>query len=489
MQELYLPVPPATVARAIEIAADPDCNFCELTEVVRLTPVLAAQLLKAVNSPYYGLRRKISTVDRAISFMGIRAARNILLCFGVQDLTPKKSPYPMEKFWEGSIRRAMAAVTLAKRKGTKSPDNILTLGLCQDLGVLAAISRDETFAEKLAAVVDKPAAERLAVEESLGISHVTVGAALFEAWHFPEEITEAVRAHHQPSTAPEPYREAARIAHTAETIADLMRVEAKQDCLSTAGDLLEILGIDPGLLSEIVDEIAVEVSKAAEMLHIQVGAQPTYQDIMKAASDGLMALNMSYETLTAELQEALARQEKMAKRLEELNSELERQAMTDKLTGLPNRRAFDDQLEKEISRAGRISEPCALLLLDVDHFKRFNDTHGHQVGDLVLEAVGHTIAKEVRTCDIPARYGGEEFAVIMPHTPLQGARIAAERIRRALQATAVVVDGTRLSVTVSIGVTVVVNPTERRAGTLAIRRADDALYEAKAAGRNCVHSL
>ena len=489
MQELNLPVPPATVARAIEIAADPNCDITELTHVVRLSPVLAAQLIKAVNSPYYGLRRKISTVDRAISFMGIRAARNILLCFSVQDLTPKKSAYPMEKFWEGSIRRAIAAVTLAKYKGTRAPDNIMTLGLCQDLGLLVAVSRDEAAAEKLATVVDRSAPVRLAFEESLGISHVDIGAALFEAWRFPEEITDAVRGHHHPETAPEHCREAAHIANAAETMADLMRVEDKQDCLTSVTEVIEQLGIDPGMLSEIVNEISTEVHKAAEMLHIKVGTQPTYQDIMKAASKGLMALNMSYETLTAELQEALSRQEEMAKRLEELNAELEHQAMTDKLTGLPNRRAFDEHLAKETSRVERIKEPCALLLLDVDHFKRFNDTHGHQAGDLVLEAVGRTIAHQVRTCDLPARYGGEEFAVIMPHTLPEGAKIAAERIRRALEAMEVVSDGTRLSVTVSIGGTIITNASDKRAGILALRRADDALYEAKAAGRNCVQII
>lgn len=489
MQELNLPVPPVTVARAIEIAANPNCNIGELIDVVRLSPVLSAQLLKAVNSPYYGLRRKISTVDRAVSFMGIRAVRNILLCFGVQDLSPKKTNYPLDSFWEASVRRAISAVTLAKRIGTKSPDNILTLGLCQDLGLMVAISNNEQVAAKLASVADKPAAERLALEEQLCISHVEIGATLFEQWNFPREIVEAVRFYHCPKDADELYREPVQIAHAAEIITDLLSVVDKQNSLSAANAVLEQLGIDAGTLSEIVDEISDEVSKAAEMLNIKVGVQPSYQEIMKAAGAGLFALNLSYETLTTELKEALRQQEKMAKRLEELNAELEKQAMSDKLTGLPNRRAFDDNLEKEVSRAGRIQEPCALLLMDIDHFKRFNDTHGHQVGDLVLQSVGETIAKQVRTCDLPARYGGEEFAVIMPHTPLDGAKIAAERIRRALEAMTVLAEGKPLKVTVSIGVTVIDHAGEKRAGILAIRRADDALYEAKAAGRNRIHAI
>jgi diguanylate cyclase (GGDEF)-like protein len=489
MQELRLPVPPAAVAKAIELAADPNCDIQDLTNVVRMSPVLSAQLLKAVNSPYYGLSRKISTVDRAISYMGIRAVRNILLCFGVQDLSPKKTKYPLDRFWEGSLRRAIAAVTLAKRTGAKSIDNILTLGLCQDLGLLIGITKNEQVEEALSRVSRAPGGERLAKEEELGVSHVEIGCLMFEQWQFPRDMTEAVKWHHHPESAPDEVKESARIADAAESMADLMEVEDKKDCLAAATAKLERLGINSGVLSEIVDEVGVEVGKAAEMLNIKVGVQPSYQDIVKAASEGLFALNLSYESLTNELKTALEQQEKMAKRLEELNAELEKQAMTDKLTGLPNRRAFDENLEKEVSRAGRIREPCSLLLMDIDHFKRFNDTHGHQVGDSVLESVGKTIAKQVRTCDLPARYGGEEFAVIMPHTPQEGAQIAAERIRKAVESTKVLADGKTLLVTISIGVATITDFTERRAGVAVLRRADDALYDAKAGGRNCVRAL
>lgn len=489
MQEPSLPVPPASIARAIEIAADPNCRISELADVVRVSPVLSAQLLKSVNSPYYGLRRKIATVDRAVSFMGIRAVRNILLCFGLLDLSPKKSRYPLERLWEGSIRRGIAAVTLAKHKGSPSPDNILTLGLCQDLGLLVTLAKDDEISEKLIDAVDKPAHERLALEEMLGVSHVDIGVTLFEQWHFPSEIVDAVRFHHRPEEAPDNIKESAFISNTAEIIADLMSLKNKSDCLSAADLALERIGVGSGMLSEIIDEISKEVAKAAEMLNIKVGAQPSYQEIIKAAGAGLFALNLSYEALTQELKEALTQQEKMAKRLEELNVELERQAMTDKLTHLANRRAFDESIAKEMSRAARFHESCALLLMDVDHFKRFNDLHGHQVGDIVLEAVGRTLNRQVRACDLPARYGGEEFAVIMPHTKLEDARAAAERIRAAIENMAVESEGKQLKITISIGVTVIKNPQEKRSGVLAVRRADDALYEAKAAGRNCVRLL
>ena len=119
MREMNLPVPPVMIARAVKVASDPECTVADLAEVIKTNPVLSAQLLKAVNSAYYALRRKVSAVDRAITFMGVRAVRNILLCFGVQELAPPKSDYPVELFWECSLRRATSAVCLAKHLGIR----------------------------------------------------------------------------------------------------------------------------------------------------------------------------------------------------------------------------------------------------------------------------------------------------------------------------------------------------------------------------------
>lgn len=136
---ITLPIPPTVVAKVIKMAADPDCNVADLGKVVKADPVLSIQMLKAVNSPYYGLRKKMSAVERAVGLMGIRAVRNLVLCFGIQKLSPPKSDYPLELFWEFSLRRAAAAKELALRLNIPEPDEMFTLGLCQDLAVLALI--------------------------------------------------------------------------------------------------------------------------------------------------------------------------------------------------------------------------------------------------------------------------------------------------------------------------------------------------------------
>ena len=162
----------------------------------------------------------------------------------------------------------------------------------------------------------------------------------------------------------------------------------------------------------------------------------------------------------------------------------EREAYTDALTGLPNRRAFDAQFAPAIDRADRFDEPVALVVCDVDEFKAVNDRHGHPVGDSVLQAIGATLQRGVRAVDLCARFGGEEFVMILPRTARLGAVELAERLRRAIEARPIRVDGRELRVTASFGVAIYPASVTSRDDLLAA--ADRALYAAKRDGRNCV---
>jgi diguanylate cyclase (GGDEF)-like protein/PAS domain S-box-containing protein len=162
---------------------------------------------------------------------------------------------------------------------------------------------------------------------------------------------------------------------------------------------------------------------------------------------------------------------------------LHRLATVDTLTGLNNRSRFLDQGEAEITRARRLGRSVAVLMLDVDHFKRINDTHGHGAGDVALKIVAAIIARELRAIDICGRLGGEEFAVMLPETDGQGAMQAAERLRQAVAQEKVrVAEGIELGITVSIGATILA-PQDANIDHL-LARADGALYEAKRSGRN-----
>jgi two-component system cell cycle response regulator len=169
----------------------------------------------------------------------------------------------------------------------------------------------------------------------------------------------------------------------------------------------------------------------------------------------------------------------LALRAAALRAEVERLASTDALTGLANRRAFQESLAHELAVAARRGEPCGLVVLDVDHFKVVNDTHGHQAGDEVLRLVGRALADEARETDLAARYGGEEFAVVVPGCSTAEAAAVAERLRAAVIATCATGP---MPVTVSAGVASY--PGDAIDGDALVAAADAGLYRAKRLGRN-----
>lgn len=169
--------------------------------------------------------------------------------------------------------------------------------------------------------------------------------------------------------------------------------------------------------------------------------------------------------------------------------ELQRMAETDQLTGVYNRRYFDLILQREYNRALRYSYPMSLIMLDLDNFKQCNDRFGHTAGDEVLRVVGEVLRKNLRDSDIPARYGGEEFAVILPHTPLTGARVAAERIRKLVEQLKFHFGDppVEYQITISGGVAAL-GPTILSPDDI-VRAADEALLRAKEKGKNRIEVM
>jgi diguanylate cyclase (GGDEF)-like protein len=184
--------------------------------------------------------------------------------------------------------------------------------------------------------------------------------------------------------------------------------------------------------------------------------------------------------------------DQMAQALQEREAELatamrvlREQSITDPLTGLYNRRYLLDLLPREVQRARRNGTRLAVIMVDVDHFKRINDSFGHQAGDLVLRALGALLKERIRATDTACRYGGEEFLLVLPEAALEGARRRAEAIREAVQALRLAKLEQPLGpITASLGVAVF--PDHARDGDSLLRLADESLYEAKTAGRNRV---
>jgi diguanylate cyclase (GGDEF)-like protein len=187
-----------------------------------------------------------------------------------------------------------------------------------------------------------------------------------------------------------------------------------------------------------------------------------------------------YTDAQKELHEKILAEEKLLK----LQKELEEQAIRDPLTGLYNRRFLDETLSRELSRAERDKYSVSVVMLDLDHFKVFNDTYGHDIGDLMLRQLGKLLTAQVRAGDIACRFGGEEFVVVMPKASLAVAKQRTNDWRSKFESQVLIHEGEVLNATLSAGVAVY--PMHGTTSEEIIRKADQAMYAAKSAGRNQV---
>jgi len=213
---------------------------------------------------------------------------------------------------------------------------------------------------------------------------------------------------------------------------------------------------------------------------------PLDMDELRTALAELVAETQVMQDVNQSLQARLNATNAELEELREALEEARHEATTDGLTGLTNRKGFDEALAGAMASADETDQPLSLIIADIDHFKRFNDRHGHLIGDRLLRFVANTLREAVKGQDRVARYGGEEFAVILPATGVHGALTVAEHLRTALQGQRLRrTDTTRSLGTVTLSLGVACYRPGESAEQL-VQRADEALYASKRRGRNCV---
>jgi diguanylate cyclase len=265
--------------------------------------------------------------------------------------------------------------------------------------------------------------------------------------------------------------------------------------------------LSPARLTERIDfvgaKVVDEIDQVMAMIDAALGTTSSYSETLTDASEklgtadreALRALieNLVRSTVQVEhtnysLEARLKASKQEINQLQENLETVRNESLTDPLTGLANRKYFDQMLERAAAEAKAQGEDLSLVLTDIDHFKTFNDSYGHLTGDQVLRLVAQAVKQNVKGQDIAARYGGEEFAIILPNTPLRHATTVADHIRRAVACKELIKRSTGENlgrVTISVGVAVL---HENELVPTLIERADACLYAAKRNGRNLVIS-
>lgn len=463
----------------LELSRDPQVDMKMLAKVIQSDPAMTGKILKTVNSSYYRLTVPCPTIQRALAYLGLNLVRSLVLGFSlVETARGVAGVFDYESFWRRSLYTATAARRLAQTHRRCDPDEAFTGALLQDIGMLAMQAR---LAEEYAGITETVGADHrdlLATErDRLGFDHVEVGTALAERWKLPLQLVMCIEGHHDwPQDAAD---ELVRTVSLATEAVLSIEVEPPRTALTRfRRQAAAWFEMESEQIDELIRAMPEDADELARMFSVDIGSPADVAELLGSAEDIRNTISVD--------------QQKQIETLRETVTELSQQAATDPLTAIGNRMRFDTEITNWFEQATQFRGVLGLVILDLDHFKLVNDTHGHQAGDAVLVETARRITEQLRQGDVLCRYGGEEFAVILPGSDAAMVAGVAERLRATVshEPFLVAVDdqSIALDITISAGGATLDRDSDRviASPALLIRAADRALYAAKHGGRNTV---
>jgi diguanylate cyclase (GGDEF)-like protein len=478
-----LPSFPAIAARVIEMCGDHKVSVRELGEVLSHDTAISTKILRTINSSFYGLRHRVTTVERATAMLGINAVKMLALGFS---LVPQLKGMGGEDFdptviWKRSLYAAVGAHTIAREVKFEHYDEAFIAGLLQDLGVIVMLQalRAE-YVKVIEGVIHTHGKLRSAETQALDLDHAQVGQALAEKWILPAILVAAIGRHETPDEAVPQYQPLIRSVSLGAKAADCFLCPDDQKAsrvkiyMRYASEWFELSTEDA---AKFLEAIEVGTKELGKLFEIEGSSAHSAEDLISLANESMAELMVqSIEHTT---------------RLEAENEQLSNQAHYDPLTSTLNRGGLDRMLIDEFQAAGRDGRPLSVVFFDADKFKPINDKYGHGAGDRVLQLLAATMNECAPAGGRVGRYGGDEFTMVLPGVTCEQASVIAERVRQKVEAAGIDHQGgQKLSVTVSVGLaTYLGQDTQAFTADHLVAAADKAMYAAKAAGGNRVYHL
>jgi diguanylate cyclase (GGDEF)-like protein len=473
-----LPTLPVIALQVLELTRREDVGVQEIASLIMNDPALSSKLLKTVNSPFYGQTKQVSTVSNALVILGLQAVKTLALGFSLvsnlQSTTDREQTFDYGLFWKRSIYAAVGSRTLARRLSVIQQEEAFLAGLLANVGVLVL---HRVVGGPFDRIVEASAGDSMILSslcrEQLQVDPPAVAALLTEKWQFPPMLAHPIALQQTRGETDPHLKPLVDVVSTGVLLADVFVARDAAPAIATARrELAERFRMPPHAIEEVLSEVGKSAREAAVVLEVPIGKERSYQEILDEAQEELVALSLQSQQQVQTIQKEV--------------QSLQVKATTDPLTSLANRSRFDDFFEEHFRRAYQHERPLSLLFLDIDHFKKINDTHGHQAGDEVLRRVARVLRNAVRNIDLVARYGGEEFAIVLTETDTTAAAARAEIIRQHVAAENIMLGTQQIKVTISIGVAGTARTRVFQQKAQLTNAADRAVYASKAAGRNAV---
>lgn len=477
-----LPTLPGIALRILEAVKNENTHLDELGEILSMDPPLSGKILGLINSAFYALPVKVTSVSHAVNLLGLNTVKKVALSFSLLRLVKpnKEDEFDYAEFWRGSVMAAVVCRMLAKEVIPSMAEDGFTLGLLHEIGRLS-LNRclPKQYNLVLKEQRDTPCEFYEAEKQILGFTHMELGGALIKQWGLPEFFYEPVQLHHFPEqieTTTKPANTLGKVLFIASQVVEYFSGKKRFLSLGAMKNYLAKWGFDRKIVADsLMEEALRHVNEISDLFEVELENDGAYLKLIDEARKELIHISDRF------LQDLLEHQ----KRVESLKDEV----MRDGLTGLFNYKSFYYFLNQEYLRAQRYRLPLTLVIADIDFFKNVNDIYGHPAGDQVLHYIAQNLNNSLRTSDIVARHGGEEFGILLPETPLADALVVIERLRKMVESLVVEHEGRTIRVSMSFGLSFF-QPESKLSKEELVKFADQAMYEAKRRGRNrvCVNA-
>ena len=470
-----LPVLPGIALKILEKIKDPETPLYQLAELLSSDPPLSVKVLSVVNSPFFGLKNKITNLPHAVNLLGEESLKYIALSFSlIAFFKDNKSKFDYASFWRQSLTCAVTSRLIARALNQSDSEDMYFLGLVHNIGILAMVqSRPDQYAMVIKKVESEKVYYHVAENEIFGCNHMEVGAFLIDTWGLPEIFSRPILNHHCPeqiSQADENAKIRAKIIHLACEIYQFLHAEDKALNLAMVSQLLDEYGMAAEVsLETIVEKACVQTEPLMHLFNIKNKKEIDYVSILDESKKEMYKLSLEMVKKIREQQHTI--------------DNLSLLASQDGLTKLKNYKSFKEALNRELAISKRYGFTSILALADLDNFKAINDLFGHITGDHILKNVSRFFTDNIRESDVVARYGGEEFAFIFSRTSIEEGFKTMDRLRVDLSLMEFEYLSEKISVTMSVGITSF-SENDNYTATDLLRQADSAMYHAKKKGRN-----
>jgi diguanylate cyclase (GGDEF)-like protein len=476
------PSPPGVATHIIELARDPEIEMGKVAKALSMDSALASKVLRIANSPLYAQRRKSENLRQALVVLGLNATLTLALSFSlVKCLRGGKSNGLNYKFyWRRALLAATAARALGDAMHHSLAEEIFLAALLQDVGMLALDQAVPDLYREGEKLQRDHAALAEHEKKRVQADHAQVGGWLMRTWNLPERLHQAITRSHQLelSFSDDAARVFDRCVALSGPVADLFLLDPEQRHFAETALCAErSLGLDKMAFGQVLGTIGAMIPETEAIFEAELLSKQHPDLILEQAREVLMLRSLH---ALREINTLRAAGDSAPSRAHELEEETRR----DPLTGVYNRNYLEQFLQREFDNSSRHKWPLSVAFLDLDNFKKINDTFGTQSGDRILQATARILRGNTRETDLIARYGGEEFVVVLPATDADTAHSICERIVISFRHTGHVVGSDHAKATVSIGCATHGAQLQFNNVAELLKAADQALYTAKMRGRN-----